>query len=170
MRTSKPHEKHPWGKDTHCRGMAARTGSVHTQLTGSWVGPEHTHNSTILLLNWQLLRLRPPFHLGPPPHWLTEPALVWQNSKVTLSRSVPTLTHMTSTGPASKALLQKAGSNLRYQSQHQLTNTQALHTGNQARPHGVNFFFFKVPLVIKIFDLALMWAITGLLFRTTSCC
>ena len=41
--------------------------------------------------------------------------------------------------------------------------------GIQASLPLIFFFFFEVPLVIKTFDLALMWAIIGLLFMATSC-
>ena len=64
-----------------------------------------------------------------------------------------TPTRATSTGPASNAELQKARPNL---SQHQLIDT---YTDVWA----LFFFFFKSHY------LALMWAITGLLFMAASC-
>ena len=68
------------------------------------------------------------------------------------------------THPHSYCVNRAHESSVIHQSQHQ-------HTDNSANPHvklGL-IGFFKVPLVIKTFDLALMWAITGLLFMVTSC-
>ena len=45
------------------------------------------------------------------------------------------------------------------------SSVSAMHMDIWGRPHA----FFYVLLVIKTFDLALMWAITGLLFMATSC-
>ena len=85
--------------------------------------------------------------------------------KFTQSEGTPTPTHAKSIGPTSKAQFQKARPNLRHQNQHQLTHTCTAHRRLGIPTHQIVF----VSLVIKNFDLALMWAITGLFFLNFSC-